>query len=213
MSTNSPQRNCNTAIKNYISNIIRSNKKASLADFIEDNLEFIVANTKNSEDYKNSWISRFNRAAKDFEAFLYEEPPNWIQVEKALTERAITLPPSQPTPTTPTDSSEQAKKLNADDKKRIAAVYDKMIESNMWRLETGKYVEKEMKVVALEQEYEHPAHSVIMGPTDPIWEKRFNAEELYELRNYTVPVIPELPAPLEQFVESFEGKFSISSSS
>ncbi|KAI9490751.1 hypothetical protein BDB00DRAFT_768363, partial [Zychaea mexicana] len=74
------------------------------------------------------------------------------------------------------------------------------------RLETGKYVEKEMKVVALEQEYEHPAHSVIMDPTDPIWEKRFNAEELYELRNYTVPVIPELPAPLEQFVESFEGK-------
>ena len=47
-----------------------------------------------------------------------------------------------------------------------------------------------------------------MDPTDPIWEKRFNAEELYELRNYTVPVIPELPAPLEQFVESFEGKVS-----
>ncbi|KAG2225340.1 hypothetical protein INT45_005584 [Circinella minor] len=150
--------------------------------------------------------------AKDLEANLSQQKPNWRPVEKALAERAVapaTNTPLVPTPSSSlqptsdtTSDSERVKK----DKKRTAAVYDRMVESKMWGLKSGKYVEKEMKVVALEQEYEHPAHSVILDPTDPVWENRFNTEELKELRTFNRPIIPELPPHLEQFVESFEEK-------
>ncbi|KAI7855477.1 hypothetical protein BDC45DRAFT_568367 [Circinella umbellata] len=155
----------------------------------------------------NNWASRFYQVAKDLEATLilpalavHLTSPlgmiyssNWKPVKKALTKRAVVPGAYTPLILTPsaslqsTSDSERAKKINLEDKKRIAVVYDRMVESKMWRLESGKYVEKEMKVVALEQEYEHPAHSVILDPTDPIWEKRFNSEELKELRVFNQP--------------------------
>ncbi|KAI8138450.1 hypothetical protein BJV82DRAFT_523413 [Fennellomyces sp. T-0311] len=107
---------------------------------------------------------------------------------------------------TNTTATDNVKKLNAEDMEKVKATYKKMEEGEMWRLSTGKLVEREMEKVALAIDTEHPAHSVILDPTASVWATHFTKEELVEIRGLKQPEIATLTPPLEELIASFDGK-------
>ncbi|ORZ05280.1 hypothetical protein BCR42DRAFT_301073, partial [Absidia repens] len=92
------------------------------------------------------------------------------------------------------------KRLSPKDKADIKMMYDGLIESKMWKLSTGKMVEKSMMDLAMKCDYEHPCHSLILDPEDRLWEEYFTMDELEEIAAYNAPIIPTPPYEFEQYL-------------
>ncbi|KAI9257282.1 hypothetical protein BDA99DRAFT_441498, partial [Phascolomyces articulosus] len=84
-------------------------------------------------------------------------------------------PPASSSASTGTSS---AKKLSEAEKENVNQVYENMKEKNMWTLRTGTVVEKVMRKAAMDSQYEHPVHSVIFDPKDPMWNNYFTKMNL-----------------------------------
>ncbi|KAG1148374.1 hypothetical protein G6F37_004111 [Rhizopus arrhizus] len=73
-----------------------------------------------------------------------------------------------------------------------------------WILSTGKAVDDVMKNLAQESVYEHPAHSMILVPDDPVWKNHFTNDELNEIRSFHLTPLPNIPNDIEQYLTIYE---------
>ncbi|KAI8143035.1 hypothetical protein BJV82DRAFT_114985 [Fennellomyces sp. T-0311] len=92
--------------------------------------------------------------------------------------------------------------------KDVKQKYSEVLESGqVWKLESGRIVEKVMMDVAEGFKYEHPVHSLIMNPDDLLFEDKFTKAELDEIRNTkSVEFDQELPSEMKECLYSFSDK-------
>ncbi|KAI9321382.1 hypothetical protein BX666DRAFT_2118233 [Dichotomocladium elegans] len=76
-------------IEAYILNAIVAGKKPSLAEFVEEELEHVVANTNIGDDFYNDWTSRFKNVAKDLGERVQPSSPDWTKLCVALVNNSI----------------------------------------------------------------------------------------------------------------------------
>ncbi|KAI7853487.1 hypothetical protein BDC45DRAFT_536192 [Circinella umbellata] len=86
-----------------------------------------------------------------------------------------------------------------------------MIITNVWKISSGRFVEKVMMDYALSFKYEHPVHSIILNPDDPSYVDIFTEQELQEIQDLrSIDFNQNLPADLHQYIYSFSTKKSLS---
>lgn len=74
----------------------------------------------------------------------------------------------------------------------------------MWKLSSGKFAEREMRKLAALSIFEHPVHSFILDPYDPIWRCFFNDEEINEIIAFNQKPLPNFPSHLNLFLANFK---------
>ncbi|CAB4379384.1 unnamed protein product [Rhizophagus irregularis] len=87
-------------------------------------------------------------------------------------------------------SGEEAKKVTKvakENKVRLSKenreeIFKSMGEQCMWKLSTGRFVEKELYRLGQELEFEHSIHSFIIDVDDELISSHFNDTELDEIR-------------------------------
>ncbi|KAI8883837.1 hypothetical protein K501DRAFT_285163 [Backusella circina FSU 941] len=72
-------------------------------------------------------------------------------------------------------------------------MYKKLDENKMWRLKTGKLVEKTMEEFSNKCNYEH--HSLIFDISDKTWEKYFTVDEIKEIKTTEFKSLAKLDEP------------------
>lgn len=80
-------------------------------------------------------------------------------------------------------------------------MFAKLDESKMWRLSTGTVVEQKMKMFALECNFEHPVHSMVLDISDKSWLKYFTPAEIQEIKNHQKKVLVDLPSVMEDYMK------------
>lgn len=80
-------------------------------------------------------------------------------------------------------------------------MFAKLDKSKMWRLSTGTVVEQQMQMFALECNYEHPVHSMVLDISDKSWLKYFTPAEIQEIKNYEKKVLVDLPSVMEDYIK------------
>lgn len=88
----------------------------------------------------------------------------------------------------------------------VERTFNCMKKENMWRLSTGKYVEKELFDLGKKLEFEHAVHSFIVDVDDVIIREHFNKTELDEIDNAPAPQVPELSDEIVEFLDKFDHK-------
>ncbi|KAG1136679.1 hypothetical protein G6F38_011867 [Rhizopus arrhizus] len=91
--------------------------------------------------------------------------------------------------------------LNGSDKEKVLKLYENLSESKMWKLFTGKYVEKAMYDMEKNLNYEHPICSVILDMNDKNWEEYFSADELDEINEAANMEKQLLPTDFQTFLD------------
>lgn len=130
--------------------------------------------------------------ARDMNIKLNMERDNWFIIENSLasfeqtvevyhqaTESASNI--SEYAGSSSSSKSKLGQPLKGSDKEKVLKLYESLPESKMWKLSTGKYVEKAMYEMAKNLNYEHPVCSVILDMNDKNWEEYFSADELDEI--------------------------------
>jgi len=79
----------------------------------------------------------------------------------------------------------------------------------MWKLSTGRFVEKELYRLGQELEFEHAIHSFMIDVDDELISSHFNDTELEEIDCSAGPHIPDLPDQIAEFLYEFVGKTSL----
>ncbi|CAJ0828313.1 15745_t:CDS:2 [Entrophospora sp. SA101] len=78
---------------------------------------------------------------------------------------------------------------------------------NMWKLETsGRVVEEELYNLGRGLEFEHGAHSFIVGVDDELIKQHFSEAEHLEMENECVPEIPQLSQDIIDYLIKFNDK-------
>lgn len=95
-------------------------------------------------------------------------------------------------------------KLSDCEKKRIVDNFNKVPTTEKRILSTGKAVDDVMKNLAQESVYEHPVHSIILVPDDPVWKNHFTNDELNEIRSFHLTPLPNIPNDIEQYLAIYE---------
>ncbi|KAI9255541.1 hypothetical protein BY458DRAFT_416137, partial [Sporodiniella umbellata] len=72
------------------------------------------------------------------------------------------------------------------------------------RLSTGRVVDDEMKKLAQNCVYEHPVHSMILEPDDPIWKNYFSEYELLEIKTHCLQALPPLSEAMEVYLSKYD---------
>ncbi|CAG8501466.1 24364_t:CDS:10, partial [Cetraspora pellucida] len=114
-------------------------------------------------------------------------------------------------------SSEEAKKvtkvvkenkvrLSKENREEIDTAFKLMDEQCMWKLSTGRFVEKELYRLGQELELEHAIHSFIIDVDDELISSHFNDTELDEIDCAAGPHVPDLPDQIAEFLYEFVGK-------
>ncbi|KAI7850097.1 hypothetical protein BDC45DRAFT_539461 [Circinella umbellata] len=76
----------------------------------------------------------------------------------------------------------------------------------MWTLSwSDRKVEKVMQQCAKDNKVEQGAHSMIIDPLDPIWDKYFTEEEREEISSFNRPTLPPLSEKMQEYLQQFEG--------
>ncbi|KAG1054708.1 hypothetical protein G6F43_003301 [Rhizopus delemar] len=189
-------------IVSYITNGPPEN--LSLAKFVEEQYEYIAQNSQLNEDFQSIWT--------------VQSRPDWSVVAAEMMRLVREAAPSHATSEVPASStardvagsgaavtSQQQYKLKKEDKESISKMYAALKDDEMWTLSSGKKVEKQMEAFSSIFPKEHPCHSLIMDPSDPIWIEYFSEEELEEIRNESAPEVATLPVELSEFLGTFEG--------
>ncbi|KAI8090327.1 hypothetical protein BDF21DRAFT_333348 [Thamnidium elegans] len=176
-------------------------------------LDAVIIESKSEADLKKLkrvWKSLFITISKNLNINVDDKNDNWSLVEeKILSSNNNTRRSRSSRPTNPhSKSSESSSQLNESElitnkeKEEVLDTYKQLDESKLWKLSTGKIVEKEMMKLVKEAIYEHPSHSFIFDPEDDNWNEYFSEEELTEIRTHKCKKVPELPKELVEFFDS-----------
>ncbi|KAI9467796.1 MAG: hypothetical protein EXX96DRAFT_592235 [Benjaminiella poitrasii] len=77
------------------------------------------------------------------------------------------------------------RKLIDQQSKTVVEIYEQMDEERMWKLSSGKIVEKEMMKMVERCKFEHPCHSFIFDTEDKNWLDFFTLEEINLPENFS----------------------------
>ncbi|KAG0166879.1 hypothetical protein DFQ28_001080, partial [Apophysomyces sp. BC1034] len=107
-----------------------------------------------------------------------------------------------------TPNSESSSLNSSVDLSIAERIYFALEESKMWKLKSGKVVEKQMKSFAMFCKFEHPCHSLILDVDDPLWIDLgyFTRDEMDEMRSFRQLDLPKAPESLTAYLKSYEGK-------
>lgn len=95
--------------------------------------------------------------------------------------------------------------LTNSERELVLLRYDSVPEDKKWKLEcSGKSVNDTMRAAAASAVYEHPVHSMILNPMDPIWKKRFTKKELTEIKLYRSREFSDLPLCVDNCLKLFD---------
>ncbi|KAG2193494.1 hypothetical protein INT47_005019 [Mucor saturninus] len=89
-----------------------------------------------------------------------------------------------------------------DDKIKILELYDRLENSQMWCLSSGRYAEKVMRDFSAKSNYLHPAHSLLLGLEDDHWSKWFTELELQEINAATERQKKHLPQEMKSYLDA-----------
>ncbi|CAO3678706.1 unnamed protein product [Umbelopsis ramanniana] len=83
--------------------------------------------------------------------------------------------------------------------------YASFDDAQKWALKSGRKVEDVLHKFASKSAHEHVAHSFIINPMDPTWERLniFTREELDEISTYECRKLPVIPKDLAAFMNEF----------
>ncbi|KAI9321384.1 hypothetical protein BX666DRAFT_1901608, partial [Dichotomocladium elegans] len=207
------------AIEAYILTSIVAGKKPSLAEFVEEGLEHVKANTNIGDDLYNNWTSRFANVAKDVGGQVQPSSPDWTKLCVALAGGPSSPYPDQHASAASTSAGSQTSAsttstLGTADCQRVEQTYKSLDDDQKWWLGSDgssrgrKSVEDQMLKVALRCRSHHPVHSLIMDPRDDVWNHPdlFSPAELAELISFNRPTLPDLSQELQQYLYSYSGK-------
>ncbi|KAF7723901.1 hypothetical protein EC973_001524 [Apophysomyces ossiformis] len=112
-----------------------------------------------------------------------------------------------------TSNTESSSLKSSVDLNIVNRVYSSLEESKMWRLKSGKVVEKQMNSFAMSCRFEHPCHSLILDVDDPVWIEQgyFTQDEMNEIRSFRQLDLPEAPENMTAYLKSYEGKCTLDS--
>ncbi|RIB09309.1 hypothetical protein C2G38_2146622 [Gigaspora rosea] len=97
-------------------------------------------------------------------------------------------------------------RLSKENREEIDTAFKSMDEQCMWKLSTGRFVEKELYRLGQELEFEHAIHSFIIDIDDELVSSHFNDTELDEIDCAAGPHVPDLPDQIAEFLYEFVGK-------
>ncbi|KAI8143034.1 hypothetical protein BJV82DRAFT_657405 [Fennellomyces sp. T-0311] len=188
------------AIKSYIQASLASNSIPSLEEYLTDNVDHISDHTDLRMDIRRVWTKRYATVAQTLGVMVtHDEEIDWDQIKCLIKEsKTVSKPTSSPTARLMTEAA----------LKDVKQKYSEVLESGqVWKLESGRIVEKVMMDVADAFEYEHPVHSLIMNPDDLLFEDKFTKAELDEIKNTkSVEFDQELPSEMKEYLYSFSDK-------
>ncbi|CAO3614574.1 unnamed protein product [Mucor hiemalis] len=114
-------------------------------------------------------------------------------------------------------SSSKQIKLSPLQKGIVVDMFAMLDGTKMWRLSTGTVVEQQMKMFALECNFEQciifeimtnsqdfasdPVHSMVLDVSDKSWLKYFTPEEIQEIKNHQKKVLVDLPSTIEDYIK------------
>lgn len=124
----------------------------------------------------------------------------WDEVEKSLDVKK----PQK----TSTRSSDSNYKLTGDERSRVLCQYDNVPLEHRWTLSTGTVVDDKMKQLVTDSVYEHPVHSMIIDPNDPVWKNYFSDIELHEIKYQEPKSLKQLPQELIEYLDLYDKKWN-----
>lgn len=169
----------------------------------------------NLNAFKGEWKRRFHTVLDNLEYKLKKGSGSrnaWQSISdelKTIRDSPSFLPAIAPSSSRSSDksSSTNSKHNNLVSMETKARIIEKIRELNdngKWRLSSGKFVEDAVCEVIEKCQYEHPAFSLIVETSDPIWKEVFTKEELREIRNYKAPVLPSIDEDVKNYLASFD---------
>ncbi|CAG8463353.1 12236_t:CDS:2 [Acaulospora colombiana] len=84
-----------------------------------------------------------------------------------------------------------------------------MDEGYMWKLSSGRIVEKELLKLGNDLVFEHAIHSFILDVEDELIMEHFTEKELEEIEGTTIPVVPDISDEIDNFLSKFLGKTNL----
>ncbi|OBZ80984.1 hypothetical protein A0J61_10968, partial [Choanephora cucurbitarum] len=213
-------------IKATIHSLISAGVSVTIARIIDQMTDQIVASYDNATSlfvYKTRWCNRIAQILADLNVTYSRSRPNWENISMQINDKRLGLvqPTTKqcqnlaktssslsssiiPAPTTLdsfSSGSGKQSKLTPLQKGIVVDMFAKLDRTKMWRLSTGTVVEQQMKMFALECNFEHPVHSMVFDVSDKSWLKYFTPEEIKEIKNYQKKVLVYLPSTIEDYVK------------
>ncbi|SAL98586.1 hypothetical protein [Absidia glauca] len=182
-----------------------TNKVVSWSDLIDDLKEFISYHYdgRSRSVHRGDWKRRIKSAAKLMGYTLAQQNnyhEAWDEVEKSLDVKK----PQKIS----TRSSDSNYKFTGDEKSRVLCQYDIVPLEHKWTLSTGTVVDDKMKQLVTDSIYEHPVHSMIIDPSDPVWKTYFSDIELHEIKYQEPKSLRQLPQELIEYLELYDKKWN-----
>ncbi|KAI8993530.1 hypothetical protein BDB01DRAFT_331714 [Pilobolus umbonatus] len=197
-------------IVSSIAAIVTENKEVSWSDFLLHAQELIIESYvgENITLYKGKWKSRFKIQAKSMNyTIIPDRNDRWPDIQRILigTDAADSQSPKSITSKASSDSNYL---LSSKEKERVIQLYNDIKAEDSWILTSGTVVEDKMRRLVEDSVYEHPVHSLIMDPHDPIWKSYFTQEELEEIASFKRHSLKSIPASLSQYLSSYDKQFT-----
>ncbi|KAF7732072.1 hypothetical protein EC973_006327 [Apophysomyces ossiformis] len=190
----------------YHEDCLENQKPCSLKAFVDAQESFIIENTEYGEDPSQVWPLRFGQIAKELKVNVLKSSVDWGKI--ALTILRTTRNDRQEGSENDSQSG-SSRKLLPVDRANIAKIYTSLDQERMWKLSTGTFVEKQMMKLAVECDYEHPCHSLILDPQCETWANYFTEQELKEIREHNARPIKQMPTSLQEYLLSYKGKHTL----
>lgn len=153
------------AISSSIVKVANEQKMVCWEDVINDLKELIKENYdgKSFKVYRGDWKRKIKLLVRSM-GYKLEKFDEDIFVPLSTTKNEGSLC---------TKSTGSNYKLTASENERVIETYNNIPITAKWVLSTGKVVDDVMKKLAEKSCYEHPVHSMILEPDDPIWKSYF----------------------------------------
>ncbi|KAI9343717.1 hypothetical protein BD770DRAFT_193960 [Pilaira anomala] len=123
---------------------------------------------------------------------------NFTNTSSSLSSSSISAPTSLDSYSS---NSRKQNKLSPLQKGIVVDMFAKLDETKMWRLSTGTVVEQQVKMFALEYNFEHPVHSMVLNVSGKSWLKYFTPEEIQEIKNHQKKVLVDLSSTIEDYIK------------
>lgn len=94
--------------------------------------------------------------------------------------------------------------LSSEEKNRVLGIFDAIAENDKWTLSTGTVVDDKMRELVENSSFEHPVHSLILDPFDPVWKKYFTASELVEISSFKAKNLEDMSEDIDIYLNSYD---------
>ncbi|KAI9247671.1 hypothetical protein BDA99DRAFT_591785 [Phascolomyces articulosus] len=176
-------------VNDYIMNCKESSQTPSLKQFIDNNITQIIKTTDFRRNIRECWTRLFIDELEELNIEgEVEKDLDWNVIndhKNKNTQRSLS-PSASPHLSTNnrSNSKKSAKIMTVKALKEVENDYCKVLKSeNVWKLSSGRIVEKVMLDYALSLKYEHPVHSIILNPDDQSYVDVFTEQELQEIQD------------------------------